>query len=67
MTAAKPQAWAHSHLYWLALSRWDNEGGANSQRPVVGVSRLKGSLISLEDYFVFKRLSQQRLSRATAP
>ncbi len=36
MPSENPDHWASSHLRWLALSRWDNEGGASPLRPVEG-------------------------------
>ena len=36
MAEPNPHQWAQSHPYTMALSRWDNEGGAGAQRPVPG-------------------------------
>ncbi len=36
MAVPNPNPWAQSHLRWLALSRWDNEGGASPLRPTSG-------------------------------
>jgi hypothetical protein len=33
MTLLNPDKWAQFHMRWLALSRWDNEGGASPTRP----------------------------------
>ena len=36
MAEPNPDTWAQAHMRWLALSRWDNEGGASSSRPTAG-------------------------------
>jgi hypothetical protein len=36
MTEPKPDSWAHSHMRWLALSRWDSEGDASPSRHTEG-------------------------------
>jgi hypothetical protein len=36
MAEPNPDTWAQSHMRWLALSRWDNEGGASPFRPTAG-------------------------------
>jgi len=36
MAEPNPDKWAQSHMRWLALSRWDNEGGASPLRPTAG-------------------------------
>ena len=36
MAEPNPDTWAQSHMRWLALSRWDNEGGASRSRPTKG-------------------------------
>jgi hypothetical protein len=36
MAEPNPDTWAQSHKRRLALSRWDNEGGASASRPVAG-------------------------------
>lgn len=36
MAEPNPDTWAQSHMRWLALSRWDNEGGASPLRPTAG-------------------------------
>lgn len=33
MSEPNPDHWASTHMRWLALSRWDNEGGASAFRP----------------------------------
>lgn len=38
MAKPNPDSWALTHMRWLALSRWDNEGGASAFRPTVGLS-----------------------------
>jgi hypothetical protein len=32
MSEPNPDHWASTHMRWLALSRWDNEGGASASR-----------------------------------
>lgn len=39
MAKPKPDTWAQTHMRWLALSRWDNEGGASPLRPTSGSAR----------------------------
>ena len=36
MAEPNPDRWAQSHMRWLALSRWDNEGGASPSRHTEG-------------------------------
>jgi len=36
MTEPNPDNRALAHMRWLALSRWDNEGGASPSRPTSG-------------------------------
>jgi hypothetical protein len=36
MAEPNPDSWALSHMRWLALSRWDNEGGASPSRHTEG-------------------------------
>jgi hypothetical protein len=36
MAEPNPDPWAQSHTRWLALSRWDNEGGASPWRHTEG-------------------------------
>ena len=36
MAELNPDKWAQSHMRSLALSRWDNEGGASPSRPTEG-------------------------------
>jgi hypothetical protein len=36
MTSPNLELWAQSHMRWLALSRWDTEGGASPLRPTSG-------------------------------
>ena len=36
MAEPNPDRWAQSHMRWLALSRWDNEGGASPPRHTEG-------------------------------
>jgi hypothetical protein len=36
MAEPNPDSWAQFHMRWLALSRWDNEGGASPSRPTEG-------------------------------
>lgn len=36
MEEPNPRTWTLTHLRWLALSRWDNEGGASASRPTAG-------------------------------
>ena len=36
MAEPNPDRWAQSHMRWLALSRWDNEGGASISRHTEG-------------------------------
>jgi hypothetical protein len=36
MAEPNPDRWAQSHMRWLALSRWDNEGGASPSRHAEG-------------------------------
>jgi len=36
MADPNPDRWAQSHMRWLALSRWDNEGGASPSRHTEG-------------------------------
>lgn len=36
MAEPNPDKWAQSHMRWLALSRWDNEGGASPSRYTAG-------------------------------
>jgi hypothetical protein len=36
MAEPNPDHWVLTHLRWLALSRWDNEGGASPSRPTSG-------------------------------
>ena len=33
MARPKLDRWVQSHMRWLALSRWENEGGASPARP----------------------------------
>ncbi len=43
MAEPNPDTWAQSHMRWLALSRWDNEGGASPSRPTAGSAGSAGS------------------------
>ena len=36
MAEPNPDRWVLSHMRWLALSRWDNEGGASPSRHTGG-------------------------------
>jgi len=36
MAEPNPDKWSQSHMRWLALSRWDNEGGASPSRLTTG-------------------------------
>jgi len=36
MAEPNPDNWAQSHIWWLALSRRGNEGGASPSRPTAG-------------------------------
>ena len=36
MAEPNPDNWALTHMRWLALSRWDNEGGASPFRTTSG-------------------------------
>ena len=36
MAEPNPDHWALTHMRWLALSRWDNEGGASPSRLTSG-------------------------------
>jgi len=36
MAEPSPDRLARAHMRWLALSRWDNEGGASQSRPTDG-------------------------------
>jgi hypothetical protein len=36
MAEPNPDRWAQSHMPWLALSRWDDEGGASPSRRTEG-------------------------------
>ena len=38
MSEPNPDHWALTHMRWLALSRWDNEGGASASRPAAELS-----------------------------
>ena len=38
MVEPNPDNWALTHMRWLALSRWDNEGGASAFRPTAGLN-----------------------------
>lgn len=38
MSEPNPDHWASTHMRWLALSRWDSEGGANASRPTAKLS-----------------------------
>jgi hypothetical protein len=38
MAEPNPEPWAQAHMRWLALSRWDNEGGASPSRPTAGTA-----------------------------
>ena len=38
MVEPNPDNWALTHMRWLALSRWDNEGGASASRPAAELS-----------------------------
>ena len=38
MKEPNPDGWALTHMRWLALSRWDNEGGASAFRPTAVLS-----------------------------
>lgn len=33
MEEQNPRTWTLTHLRWLALWRWDNEGGVSASRP----------------------------------
>jgi len=39
MAGPNPDMWAPLHMRWLALERWDDEGGASPNRPTAGSSR----------------------------
>lgn len=43
MAEPKPDHWALAHMRWLALSRWDNEGGASPSRHIDGSTGSAGS------------------------
>jgi ribose 5-phosphate isomerase B len=36
MAELNPDTWTQSHMRWIALSRWDNEGGASPSWPTAG-------------------------------
>ena len=36
MAEPNPDRWTQSHMRWLALTRWDNEGGASPSRHTEG-------------------------------
>lgn len=38
MPEPNPDTWPQSHMRWLALSKWDSEGGASPSRPTEGAA-----------------------------
>jgi len=38
MNEPNPETWKQSHMLFIALSRWDNEGGARRYLPSAGLS-----------------------------
>ena len=44
MAEPNPEDWAWMHMRWLALSRWNTEGGASASRPTAGSAGVSARL-----------------------
>lgn len=49
MATTNPDHWQHLHLRWLALSRWESEGGASPHRSTAGSATRKAAGTTLRN------------------